>query len=129
MLIFLLYTLLAWLANASLAKILHISIQPGQWIDTLFNWQKRLQQWDMEGRVLLVKIGGYCEVCFSHFITFLCFWGYALFMNYAVGYWVTAISPNIIVSITLNAIWYLVYVSVGSTLSLYFITKLFTKWP
>ena len=43
MLTFLLYTIVALLANACLAKIIFISIQPGQWLDKLLNWQQRLQ--------------------------------------------------------------------------------------
>jgi hypothetical protein len=127
MIIFILYTVIALLANASLAKILFISIQPGQWLDKLLDWQDRLQQWDMEGKQFLAKAGGYCELCFSHLITFICFWGYALFMNTVTGVWISAISPNLIVTITINAIWYLVYVSLGTNLSLYFIIKLFKK--
>lgn len=50
MITFLLYTLVAWLANACLIKILYISIQPGQWLDKLLHWQDRLHKWDLEGK-------------------------------------------------------------------------------
>ena len=52
---------MALLANASLVKVLHISIQPGQWIDTVFKYQKRLHEWDVNGNVFLSKVGGNCE--------------------------------------------------------------------
>ncbi len=89
MITFLLYTMVAWFANASFVKILHISIQPGQWLDSLLNYQKHLQQWDLKGKLFLSKAGGYCETCFSHLITFFCFWVYVVFMNTVVDVWIT----------------------------------------
>ncbi|MCB0697605.1 MAG: hypothetical protein KDC07_09590, partial [Chitinophagaceae bacterium] len=76
MITFLLYTIVAWVANACIAKILYISIQPGQWLDKLLNWQNRLHAWDMQGKEFLVKAGGMCELCFSHLVTFTGFWIY-----------------------------------------------------
>lgn len=127
MLMFLLYTILALVANASLVKILHISIQPGQWIDMLFGYQKRLQQWDLNGNILLSKIGGNCEVCFSHILTFIGYWLYMLFMNTVADVWITDTVDNWFWVVFGNVLWYLLYVSIGSMLSLYFITKLFAK--
>ncbi len=127
MLLFFLYTLLALLANASLVKIAHISIQDGQWLDSLLHWQKRLQQWDMDGKVFLAKAGGYCEVCFSHLLTFAGFWVYVFFMHTAIGVWVTDSMHNLLLSAVVNVVWYLVYIGVGTNLSLYFIAKLFQK--
>lgn len=125
MITFLLYTLVAWMANACIAKILFISIQPGQWLDKLLNWQDRLHKWDLQGKEFLVKNGGLCEMCFSHFLTFVSFWCYLLFMNAAVGYWISMPVEHAFVSIIVNMIWYLAYVGIGTNLSLYFITKLF----
>ncbi len=127
MIIFLLYTIIALISNASLAKILFISIQRGQWLDKLLGWQNRLLRWDLEGLRSLAKIGGYCELCFSHVLSFIGFWAYVLFMNKVAGLWISAISPNMIVTITINLIWYLVYISLATNLSLYFIVKLFQK--
>lgn len=127
MLSFLLYTVVALLSNAGIAKILHISIQPGQWLDTILDWQKRLQRWDMQGKQFLAKSGGYCEICFSHWVSFAGFWVYSFFMNMVLHTWVTDMSPNIVVTITINIIWYVVYVSLGTNLSLYFIVKLFSR--
>ena len=125
MITFLLYTIIAWLANACLAKILFISIQAGQWIDKLFNWQNRLYNWDLTGQEFLAKAGGLCELCFSHFITFLSFWSYLFFMQHVLGYWVTTPVESVPAAWLINIIWYLVYVAVGTNLSLYFIHKLF----
>lgn len=127
MLTFLLYTAVALVANASLVKILHISIQPGQWIDSLFNYQKRLQQWDMDGDIFLSKVGGNCEVCFCHVLTFVGYWLYLLFMNGVVDIWITDAVHSWFWIVFGNVLWYLLYVSTGSMLSLYFITKLFSK--
>lgn len=125
MITFLLYTTLALLANACLARIIFISIQPGQWLDTILNWQTRLQRWDRQGKIFLVKAGGYCELCFSHAITFICYWGYAIVMQQAIGQWITTHVSNIGATIVINIIWYLAYISIGTNLSLHFITKLY----
>jgi len=122
---FLLYTVVAWVATASLAKILYISIQPGQWLDKLLNWQERLRNWDLQGRELLVKAGGMCELCFSHFIVFVSFWMYLFFMHVVVGYWVSTPIQTIPAVILVNIIWYLGYVCIGTNMALYFIVKLF----
>lgn len=127
MIIFLLYTIIAWLANASFVKILHISIQPGQWLDSLLNYQKRLQQWDLKGKLFLSKAGGYCETCFSHLITFFCFWMYVVFMNAVVDVWVTDGVHGLLWKALVNFVWYMVYMCIGSMASLYFIIKLFSK--
>jgi hypothetical protein len=123
MLTFLLYTILALLANACLAKILYISIQPGQWLDKLLNWQQRLQRWDLQGKTFLVKAGGYCELCFSHFITFISFWCYVLVSKTVIGFWLTAGVDNILLKIAVNIIWYLVYISIGTNTALFFISN------
>lgn len=127
MISFLLYTITALLANACLARIIYISIQKGQWLDTLLDWQSRLRKWDMEGKSFLVKAGGYCELCFSHAITFICFWAYTYVMNTAIDEWITCSVANLSASIIINIVWYLVYVSIGTNLSLYFINLLHSK--
>lgn len=121
MLTFLLYTIFALIANACLAKIIYISIQPGQWLDKLLNWQQRLKRWDLQGKTFLVKAGGYCELCFSHFITFISFWCYVLVSKVVLSFWLTAGVDNLILKIAVNIIWYLVYISLGTNLALIFI--------
>ena len=127
MIAFYLYSILALIANASVVKILYVSIQPGQWLDVLLKWQYRLQRWDLEGKVFLSKAGGYCELCFSHFITVLGFVCYAAFMQLAVGEWISAGLSDMFSVVFVNLVWYLVYVSIGTNLSLYFIVKLFQQ--
>lgn len=123
MIAFLLYTILALIANACLTRILFISMQPGQWLDSLLGWQKLLQKWDRQGKTFLVKVGGYCELCFCHAVTFISFWAYVLMMRMVVCYWITDEVNNLIAAATINFIWYLTYVSIGTNLSLHFINK------
>jgi hypothetical protein len=109
--IFLLYTVIALIANASMVKIIHISIQPGQWLGI---WQKQLAKWDEKGNMFLAKAGGLCEVCFSHAMTFIFFWVYLISMVHVFDIvWYAWI------------LWYFIYVSIGTILSLYFINRLF----
>lgn len=127
MITFLLFSVVALIANASLSKILYISIQSGQWLDSLFGWQNKLQKWDLAGHQFLAKAGGLCELCFSHLITFISFWCYVLFMNQIVGYWITTPVDGWLPIVLFNIMWYLAYVSIGTNLSLYFINKLFQE--
>lgn len=127
MITFLLYSIVALIANASLAKIIHVSIQQGQWLDKLLNWQERLHRWDLTDRQFLAKAGGLCELCFSHLFTFIGFWFYALFMSQVVGFWVTTPVDGWVPVVVFNMLWYLAYVGIGTNLSLYFITKLFQE--
>ena len=94
MLSFLLYTVVALLANACLARILFISIQQGQWLDQLLNWQKRLQKWDLQGKTFLVKAGGYCALCFCHLVSVIGFWSYFLFCKTVLNAWLTEAINN-----------------------------------
>lgn len=127
MITFLFYTVLAWIANASLVKILHVSIQPGQWLDNILNWQDRLYNWDIQGKQFLAKAGGLCELCFSHALTFVSFWCYAFFVREVAGVWISSSIDSWILSLFVNVLWYLVYVGIGTNLSLYFIIKLFQR--
>lgn len=125
MMTFFAYTTLFMLATACFIKILHISIQPGQWLDKLLNWQNRLLKWDMEGKEFLAKAGGLCEVCFSHILSFISFWAYLFIMTQGFDMWVAG--DNLITSTIINILWYLTYISTCTVSGLYFITKLFEK--
>ena len=127
MITFIVYTIIAWIANASFVKVLHVSIQPGQWLDLLFDYQKRLLHWDMKGKLFLSKAGGNCEICFSHFVAFCCYWVYVLCMNAVLHVWITDTLDSWFWAVLVNVVWYLVYMCIGSMLSLYFIVKLFAK--
>lgn len=114
---FLLYTIISLLANASMAHMLYISIQDGQWLDKLFKWQYRLRKWNEAGK-WYVKPLGYCELCFCHMAGFIGFWFYCLFMICADMFPFSG---------WMWALWYMIYVPLASALSLYFITKLYNR--
>lgn len=118
---FTILTFFFMLGTASLSLILYISIQHDQWLDMIFNWQDRLREWDLSGTKrgqFLAKIFGYCELCFSHFISFISFWVFLISMN---------IFYDITTSIFIYFVWYLIHVSFQTCLNLFFITKLFNK--
>ena len=103
----------------SLSFILFMSIQSEQWLDMLFKWQKKLREWDTSGTtkgMILSKIFGYCELCFSHLIAFIGFWiTLALTLNLFeinIDWWV-------------YIFWYLFQVSISTNINLFFIKKLF----
>lgn len=127
MILFILFTLIAWVGTASLSKILYISIQQGQWLDQLLGWQGRLYKWDLAGKQLLAKAGGYCELCFSHALSFISFWCYLIFSFEVAHYWIAEPIDSLLLKILVSFLWYLIYVSVSTNLSLYFITKLFQR--
>lgn len=127
MTIFLVFTTIAWLATACMAMLLYVSIQPGQWLDKLLNWQALLHKWDLQGKELLVKAGGMCELCFSHFISSLSYWLYLFFTSHTIHYWITVPVESAVAVVIVNITWYLAYVAVGTNLSLFFITRLFRQ--
>lgn len=116
-LIIFLFTML--IGIGSLSFILFMSIQSEQWLDMLFKWQKKLREWDTSGTtkgMILSKIFGYCELCFSHLIAFIGFWiTLALTLNLFeinIDWWV-------------YIFWYLFQVSISTNINLFFIKKLF----
>lgn len=112
MTLFITYTILAWLAIASLTKVLHFSIQPGQWLDS---WQKVLHKIDLSKYSSLSKPLGYCEMCFAHLLAFIGFIVYTAFVS-SLNAWVLNWWQSII--------WYMVFVPISTILNVYFIKKL-----
>ncbi|RYD50658.1 MAG: hypothetical protein EOP52_13430 [Sphingobacteriales bacterium] len=119
MLIFLLYTLFFWIGTAGLVKVLHQSIQKGEWLDKLLGWQAMLDRlYGLGGwRKDLTKPLGECAFCFSHLVTFLCFWFYVLFAHTVLRFWISWPAEHLITKIFLNIGWYGLYGSVGTVLS------------
>lgn len=81
MITFLLYTVFFIIGYACIIKMLHFSIQPGQWIDKYFDWQKRLRVWDEQGKETLSKWLGGCEMCTCAFTSFLILPVYVWFLK------------------------------------------------
>lgn len=114
---FIVITLFCLLCTGCVAKVLYISIQPDQWIDTLFKWQKLISYFgDRPGplNTLLYKTLGGCSFCFSHAITFICFWGYVLVM---ISGHLWPIFDTVLGQWAFNVCWYMGFISFGTTLS------------
>lgn len=126
MLYFLLFTLIAWIATACMTKVLFFSIQDGQWLDSLFGWQKMLTRMGNDNSILYKPLGG-CEMCFSHMIAFISFWIYVFVMRIGFDMWVTDSIDSFWIAAAINTIWYLVYVAISCNINLYFITQLFRE--
>jgi hypothetical protein len=128
---YLLFTTAFVFAGAAFIKIAHISIQPMQWADAVFGYQKMLNRlYDSPKKLyntLLFKILGGCEVCFAHFLAVLWFVGYVVCSTAILDYWVTDEVHHAWQTIIVNIVWYLLVVCSTSILGLYFITKLFEK--
>lgn len=110
---FIVTTLMFIIGNAALAFILYMLIQKDQIFDLVFKWQNMLRKFDLAGttnKLILYKILGGCLLCFSHFLSFLGFWLYLLFiLELNAGF--PAFWMWIII--------YFVYVPTSTTLSLY----------
>lgn len=105
---FIVYTILFWLANIGMTKFLWAAIDNGQIIDVLFKWQNMLGDMYASkslGIHLLGKFLGNCSQCFYHCVTILNFMLYCVFVNKFDTWMFTGITTNII--------WYIVYVSIG----------------
>jgi len=123
-LIFILWTAIFWVGIASVAKVFHISTQEGQLLGA---WQKQLRAWDTRGDKsgqFYAKIGGYCELCYSHAFSLLGFIIYAFFMNGVLGLWVPGWG-GLVLDIVFNLVWFFAFVHTSTILTLFFIVKLF----
>lgn len=112
---FLLYTVFCLFGTACFAKVMHFSIQPDQWLDSLFGWQDKLERFGNKTgafNALLYKAGGACSFCFAHAISFICFGVYATVMCFS-GSWPEF--ESIIGQWIFNIGWYTLYVSFGTT--------------
>jgi hypothetical protein len=119
MLIFLLYTILFFCGTAALVKVLHQSIQEGEWLDTLFGWQRmlsRLFQSPKRWKRDLAKPLGDCAFCFSHAVTFICFWFYVLFAHTVLHFWISWPVHYLFAKVIINIGWYVLYGSIGTVL-------------
>lgn len=119
------YTVLAWLANACFCYMLYFSLLPAQWLNNVLKLEDRLEEWNKSGNIFAVKILGGCTMCFSHFFTQILFWGYLFFMCCGVDeYWYNAFW---LYRWGIYLIWYVVYVSVGTTVTQFVINKMLPR--
>lgn len=131
MLTFLLYTLLFSMAGMCWVRVMTILIQPMQLLDMIFGWQKmlnRLANSPVKRNQGLAKILGDCEVCWSHFLTFIWFFVYAFMMNIVIHHWITDFITahgilHFILAIITDFIWYIVFCSMGTIFSLWALVK------
>lgn len=124
-LLFLITTLFFLAGTCFFAKVIYFSIQPDQWLDSLFGWQNMLERVgnksDGWNAVIHKALGG-CEFCFSHFMSLITFTFYALVMVFCLHLW-PSFDTNI-AQILFSLVWYLIYVSTGTVLATLTITRL-----
>lgn len=122
--IFLIWTVFFVVAFASVIKILHVLIQPGQ----LFGfWQEKLRQWDIQGTAwgnLKFKVLGGCPICFAHLLSLVFFVVFASFMHGVLDLWVPGWG-NFLIDIIANVVFFFCFVHLTTLAGLLFITKLF----
>lgn len=125
MLTFFAYTVLFIFGTACFVRVLHRSIQHGEWLDRLLGWQAMLdrlysskKQWKKD----LAKPLGDCVFCFSHAVSFISFWFYLLFAKTVLHYWVTAPVENIALKVIINIGWYILFGSIGTIISTLWLT-------
>lgn len=107
---FIIYTILFWLANACVLFILHVAIQPGQMFEA---WGDKLIDWDRRGKLFLSKAGGLCEMCYS-------FW-FSLILSPVYVYFVHELwTFGIVVSI----IWFIIYHSIATVSTLWILKNI-----
>jgi hypothetical protein len=124
-LLFLITTLFFLAGTCFFAKVIYFSIQEDQWLDSLFGWQKMLERVGNKSggwNAIIYKALGGCQFCFSHFISLLTFFFYALVMVFCFHLW-PSFDTNI-AQILFSLVWYLIYVSTGTVLATLTITRL-----
>ena len=124
MITFFILTLFALIGTASFAKVIYFSIQQGQWIDSIFGWQKMLERVSFKSGAwnsILYKALGGCEFCFSHFISLLCFVFYVVILH-SNEFW-----PSFETTMgqwAFNIGWYFVFIPTSTVLSSLVINRL-----
>lgn len=121
---FIIYTLIAWTANSCFVFLLFTSLGEGQWLGKLLKWDDRLVKWGNDNSPLY-EIGGGCPLCFCHFVTQVLFWVYLFFITQSCDYFPG--SGNGFWSVLVYIIWYISYVSIGTTISLRVLKKMGEK--
>lgn len=95
MIMFIILTIIAWVANACGLRIIHAFIH--------MNFDDTLLQWDRKGKLFLSKAGGLCELCFSFWWSLLFSPAYLYFISHFVTF-----NP------VMWVIWFLVYHSIAT---------------
>lgn len=109
--------------TAFLANILHFITQEKQLLDLIFNYQKRLEKIGSKSGFIntaLYKILGGCFICFSHFVSVISFVVFCCFFV-TKGEWFSTLQS--FSGIVINALYYLIYVTSSTSLSM-----IDTKW-
>lgn len=116
MLIFLLYSIIFLIAGGCSLWVFNQMIQPDGALDVVFGWQKMLAKLYNGGKweQLLGKALGDCPQCMAFWFMPVWYGVYVVFMNVAIGYWITD-------TIVGNIIWYVVFHSIGAVAGLVFI--------
>ena len=119
LLTFLVFTLFFLAGSAGVTKVLHQSIQQGEWLDELLGWQAMLDRLYARGgwRKKLVKPLGGCAFCFAHLVTFFVFWFFVLFCHQVLHFWVSWPAHSLLAKIILNIGFYGLYGGIGTVLS------------
>jgi hypothetical protein len=131
MLIFLLWTIIFWMAGNCVLKIFYIAIQEGQMLDLLFGWQKMLanlygskQQW----KNLLGKALGDCEMCTAFWFMPAWYALYWLMSKIVLHQFITDRVEHLLSKVLVGVVWYLVFHSIGAICGLLSLTKLKDKF-
>lgn len=120
---FLIYFIIAVFATAFICGVANFSIQRGQWFDSIFKWQQRLENWGNEPGALNAiryKALGGCAYCFCHFISVVCFVFFVLVLV-NMGAWFSL--PSLFSQILANVAVYISFVCAGTSLGFIHITK------
>lgn len=118
------FALVFLFATAAVAKVVYLSIQPGQ---IFGGWQNVLNKLnDAHSRfanAIYRPLGG-CELCFSHMIGVISYALFAGFIWFVLGSWPMNMTHTLWINIGTNLIGYLMYVCTSTVLSTLAITRL-----
>ncbi len=131
MLIFLLWTIIFWMAGNCVLKIFYVAIQEGQMLDMLFGWQKMLanlygsnKQW----KNLMGKALGDCEMCTAFWFMPGWYALYWLMSRLVLHQFITDRVDSVVAKVVVGIVWYLVFHSIGAVQGLVVIFKAKSKF-
>ena len=122
-LVYLLSTIIVWLAGNFILKIFFQMIQKGEALDIVFGWQKMLEKLygGNQFKQLLGKALGDCEKCFAFWFMPLWFSVYYFLSTQILGLWITDFMHSYSTGkwFFINTLWYCIFHSVGATSGLW----------
>lgn len=122
---FIIIFLLAILFTAAFAKVFYRTTEPGEILDRVLGWQKKMEYFGSKTGLLnemIYKWMGGCEFCYCMFLSFLSFALFVVINVYGVGWWFDFNSYAF--DVVCNVLFFMGYSCLSTVVSTLIVTRL-----